>query len=97
MRRGHFFKLLQHVVQTTRRKIRDASQRFQPAGNFIERLEGVIPGQLAQHLAQFARIGQRMLRFLREQSAQIGYLIEHVSSVKQFIFLQSKPISADQP
>ena len=57
-----------------RRKIVDAGQRLQPAGNFILSLEGIVFGQLADNPAQFARIGQRMIDFLGKQCPQRRYL-----------------------
>jgi len=61
MRLRNFLKLFKHLVQGAHREIFHAFQRLQPAGNFVERLEGIVLGQFAEHPAQLARTGQRMV------------------------------------
>ena len=77
MRLGSFVKGEEHLVQAVSRETIEAGQRLQPAGDFIQRLEGVVLRQLGDHLAQFARIGQWMLVFLGQNAPQACNLLEH--------------------
>ena len=65
------------LVQAIRRKIRRGAQGLQPDDDLVERPEGVVGWNFLDDAAQFAGIGQWMLRGFRADPGQATQFFEH--------------------